>query len=161
MPSFDIASEVDTAELKNAVLMTRRELQNRFDFKGVEWDIEEKPNLLVISANDEMKLRNLHQALMDKVAKRGLPVKNFENKKADFSSMGRGRQEIVVKQGLESDVAKKIVKMIKGSKLKVQSQIQDQKVRVTGKSKDDLQKVMSMVREADLSVGVTFENFRN
>ncbi len=161
MPSFDIASEVDMAELKNAILMTRKELQNRFDFKGVTWDIEEKENMLVISADDEMKLRNLDQTLMGKITKRNISVKNFEHLKADLSSMGRGRQEIKIKQGLETDVAKKIVKMIKETKLKVQSQIQDGKVRVTAKSRDDLQQVMSVVKAADLPVAVSFDNLRS
>jgi len=160
MPSFDIASEVDMAELQNAILMTRKELQNRFDFKGVNWNIEEKENLLVISADDEMKLRNLDQTLMGKIAKRNISVKNFEHLKADTSSTGKGRQEIKIKQGLETDVAKKIVKMIKELKMKVQPQMEGGKVRVTAKSRDDLQKVMAEVKGADLPVGVSFDNFR-
>lgn len=161
MPSFDITSEVDMAELQNAILMTRKELQNRFDFKGVNWDIQEKGNLLVITADDEMKLRNLDQTLMSKVAKRNISIKNFEHLKMDTSSTGKGRQEIKIKQGLETDIAKKIVKLIKETKLKVQPQIQDGKVRVTGKSRDDLQKVMAEVKSADLPVGVSFDNFRS
>lgn len=161
MPSFDIASEVDMAELQNAILMTRKELQNRFDFKGVAWDIEEKENMLVISADDEMKLRNLDQTLMTKITKRNISIKNFEHLKADTSSTGKGRQEIKIKQGLETDMAKKIVKLIKETKLKVQSQIQDGKVRVTAKSRDDLQQVMAEVKAADLPVGVSFDNLRN
>ncbi|MEM1156656.1 MAG: YajQ family cyclic di-GMP-binding protein [Verrucomicrobiota bacterium] len=161
MPSFDITSEVDMAELQNAILMTRKELQNRFDFKGVNWNVEEKDSLLVISADDEMKLRNLNQTLMGKIAKRNISIKNFEHLKADTSSTGKGRQEIKIKQGLETEVAKKIVKLIKEMKLKVQPQIEGGKVRVTGKSRDDLQKVMAEVRAADLPVGLNFDNMRS
>jgi hypothetical protein len=161
MPSFDIASEVDMAELQNAILMTKKELQNRFDFKGVNWNIEEKENMLVISADDELKLRNLDQTLMGKIAKREISIKNFEHLKSDTSSTGKGRQEIKIKQGLETDMAKKIVKLIKEMKLKVQPQIQDGKVRVTAKSRDDLQTVMAEVKGADLPIGVSFDNFRS
>jgi len=149
------------AEVQNALLMTRKELQNRFDFKGVNWNVEEQGGKLVITADDEMKLRNVDQVLMGKLAKRDLPIKNFEHQKADLSSMGRGRQEILIKQGLETEVAKSITKFIKGTGLKVQAQLQDRKVRVTGKSKDDLQKVMAAVRAEDWPVGVTFDNFRS
>lgn len=161
MPSFDISSEVDLSEVKNAVLMTRKELQNRFDFKGVEWDIEEQANLLVITADDDYKLRAIDQTLMTKLAKRDLPLKNFEHLNVSVSNMGRARQEIKIKQGLESDVAKKITKLIKGSGIKVQAQVHEDKVRVTGKSRDDLQQVIAYVKAADLSVGVSFDNFRS
>ncbi|MEO0454006.1 MAG: YajQ family cyclic di-GMP-binding protein [Verrucomicrobiota bacterium] len=161
MPSFDIASDVDMAEVKNAVLMTRREVQNRYDFKGVTWDIEESPTQLVLSAADEVKLRALDQALMSKLAKRELPLKNFEHKKMDLSSMGRARQEIAIRQGFETDIAKKVVKQIKGLGIKVQAQLQDKQVRVTGKSRNDLQAVIAAVKEFDIPVGVTFSNFRD
>ncbi len=161
MPSFDIASDVDMAEVQNAILMTRRELQNRFDFKGTEWEIEEKENALILTASDEFKLKALDQILMGKFAKRELPLKNFSHQKLETSSVGRARQEIQIIQGLETEPAKKIVKAIKDLKLKVQAQIQDRQVRVTGKSRDELQSVMTAVRELDLPVAVTFGNFRN
>ena len=161
MPSFDIVSEVDMAELKNAVLMTRKELQNRFDFKGVNWDIEEQDALLVISADDESKLRAVDQVLMQKIAKRDISLKNFERLKTGVSNMGRARQEIKILQGLESDMAKKIVKLIKETKLKVQAQHQDRQVRITGKSRDDLQKVITHVKSAELNVGLSYIIFRS
>ncbi|MGF1677943.1 MAG: YajQ family cyclic di-GMP-binding protein [Candidatus Methylacidiphilales bacterium] len=161
MPSFDIGSDVDMTEVKNAVLMTRKELQNRFDFKGVTWDIEEKDDMLVISADDEYKLQAVDQTLMGKISKRNISLKNFEHQKTGVSNMGRGRQEIKIKQGLESDVAKQIIKLIKDCGVKVQTQHQDRKVRVTGKSRDDLQKVIQFVKESELPVGVNFDNFRS
>jgi len=161
MPSFDIASDVDMAEVQNAILMARRELQNRFDFKDAAWDIEQTENQIVLTASDDFKLKALDQILMGKFAKRELPLKNFNHQKLETSSVGRARQEIHIAQGLETDQAKKIIKEIKASKLKVQAQIQDRQVRVTGKSKDDLQQVMTLVREMDLPVSVTFGNFRN
>lgn len=161
MPSFDIASDVDMAEVQNAILMTRRELQNRFDFKATEWEIEEKGTTIILTASDDFKLKALDQILMGKFAKRELPLKNFSHQKLETSSVGRARQEIQIIQGLDPEPAKQIVKAIKEMKLKVQAQIQDRQVRVTGKSKDELQSVMALVRELDLPVSVSFGNFRN
>jgi uncharacterized protein YajQ (UPF0234 family) len=161
MPSYDIASDVDMAEVQNAILMARRELQNRFDFKDTVWEIESGQNQIILSASDEFKLKALDQVLMGKFAKRELPLKNFNHQKIETSSVGRARQQIDIVQGLEQEPARKIVKAIKEMKLKVQAQIQDRQVRVTGKSKDDLQKTMTVVKELDLPVSVTFGNFRN
>ncbi len=161
MPSFDIASEVDMAEVKNAVLQARKELQTRFDFKGVNWEIDEEKDKFVLSADDEFKLNALREVLMGKLAKRSISLKNIDPQKAEVSSVGRARQEIKIKQGFEGEVAKDLVKRIKGTGLKVQAQIQEQKVRVTGKSRDDLQEVIAFVKGTDLPAAVSFDNFRD
>lgn len=161
MPSFDVASEVDMAEVKNAVNMTRKELQHRFDFRGTDWEIEEEKSGMVISAQDEFKLKSLSQVLMQKLASRGVSLKNIDPQQMEVSSVGRARQLIRIKQGLETDMAKRISRMIKETKLKVQTQVQDQKVRVTGKSRNDLQSIIQMLKGEDLPVGLSFDNFRD
>jgi len=161
MPSFDISSDVDMAEVKNAVLQARKELQTRFDFKNVNWEIEEQKDSLVLSADDEFKLQALQQIVMGKLAKRSVSLKNIEVQKAEISSVGRARQVLKIKQGMETPVAKDIVGRIKGLGLKVQAQIQDGQVRVIGKSRDDLQSVIQFVRGEELPVGVQFGNFRD
>jgi cyclic-di-GMP-binding protein len=160
MPSFDVVSEVDLAEVKNAVLQARKELQTRFDFKGVNWEIVEEKNTLVLSADDEFKLQALNQIVMGKLAKREISLKNIEHGKMEISSVGRGRQVLTLKQGFETEVAKQLVAMIRGSGLKVQAQIQEGKIRVSGKSRDDLQSIIAQLRGEELTVGVDFNNFR-
>lgn len=161
MPSFDIASEVDAAEVKNALLQARKELQSRFDFKGVNWEIEEEKDKLVLSADDEFKLKTLDQIILQKLAKRNVCLKNLDHQKLETSSVGRARQEIKIKNGFETETAKQVVQVVKSFGLKVQAQIQEQKVRVTGKSRDDLQEVIARLRATELPVGVTFGNFRD
>jgi uncharacterized protein YajQ (UPF0234 family) len=161
MPSFDISSDVDIAEVKNAVLQARKELQTRFDFKNVNWEIEEQKDALVLSADDEFKLQAVQQIVMGKLAKRSVSLKNIDPQKTEISSVGRARQVVKIKQGMETPVAKDIVARIKGLGLKVQAQIQDGQVRVTGKSRDDLQAVIQFVRGEELPVGVQFGNFRD
>jgi uncharacterized protein YajQ (UPF0234 family) len=160
MPSFDIVSEVEMAEVKNAVLQARKELQGRFDFKGVHWEILEEKDKLIVSADDEFKIKAIEQILLSKMAKRSISLKNIDPQKPQISSVGRARQEIKIKNGFETETAKQVVAVVKSLGLKVQAQIQDQKVRVTGKNKDDLQAVIAHLRQADLPVGVSFGNFR-
>ena len=160
MPSFDISSEVDMAEVKNAVLQTRKELQTRFDFKGVNWEIHEEKDQFVLTADDEFKIRAVEQVLLAKLAKRSICLKNIDPQKPEISSVGRARMVIKIKNGFESETAKQVVGIVKAMGLKVQAQIQEQKVRVTGKSRDDLQAVIARLRQTDLPVGVSFGNFR-
>ena len=160
MPSFDISSEVDMTEVKNACLQARKELLTRFDFKGVNWEIEEQKEALVLSADDEFKLQALSQILMGKLAKRSVSLKNVAAEKTEVSSVGRARQVLKIKQGMDTPVAKEIVALIKGTGIKVQASIQERQVRVSGKSRDDLQSVIEFVRGKDLPVGVDFGNFR-
>ncbi|HPA20347.1 MAG TPA: YajQ family cyclic di-GMP-binding protein [Verrucomicrobiae bacterium] len=161
MPSFDAAAGVDLAEVRNAINQARRELGSRFDFRNVAWEIVEEKDQLVISAQDEFKLRAVYDILTAKLAGRSVSLKNIDPQPAEISSVGRARQVIKLKQGLDTPVAKDIVARIKDLDLKVQAQIMEGKVRVTGKKKDDLQTVIAFLRKEDLPVGLNFENFRD
>ena len=162
MPSFDVVSEVDMTEVKNSVMQARKELQSRFDFKSIQWDIEEEGNTVVVSASEEFKVDAIREILFNKFAKREISLKNIEAGKKERSSMGRGRQVLTMKQGLESIVAKQLCKDIRACGLKVQAQQEGGKVRVNGKSRDDLQKVIGYLKgRDDLDVGLSYENFRD
>lgn len=161
MPSFDIVSEVDLAEVKNALLQTEKEVAGRFDFRGSNCEVKQEKEGLVLTAENEFKLKALSEILMSKLARRNVSLKNIEHEKIDLSSVGRARQVLKIKQGIESKVAKEIVVAIKEMKLKVQAQICEDKVRVTGKSKDDLQAVMAFLRSWESPVALSFNNFRD
>jgi len=162
MPSFDVVSEVDKQEVDNAINQARKELGTRFDFKGSKATIElTNPSLIELSAEDAGKLRSLVEIVIAKLAKREIDLRNVERKEPSISPLGHARQEIHIKQGLEGDKAKEIIKAIKGLDLKVQSQIQDQQIRVTGKKRDDLQSVIQFLRAKDFGVGLSFRNFRD
>ena len=161
MPSFDAAAGVDLAEVKNAINQARRELGSRFDFRNVAWEIAEEKDQLVISAQDEFKLRAVYDILTAKLAGRSVSLKNIDPQPAEISAVGRARQVIKLKHGLDTPVAMDIVARIKGLNLKVQAQIMEGKVRVTGKKKDDLQTLIAFLRKEDLPVGLNFENFRD
>ncbi|MDZ4789213.1 MAG: YajQ family cyclic di-GMP-binding protein [Blastochloris sp.] len=161
MPSFDVISDVDLAEVKNAIMQARKELQTRFDFKSVVWDIVEEKNTLVLSTDSDFRLQAINQIVMGKLAKREISLKNVEHGKVEISSVGRARQVITLKQGFDTDVAKSLVTDIRAQGLKVQAQIQEGKIRVSGKSRDELQDVIAFLRGKELTVGVTFDNFRD
>lgn len=161
MPSFDIVSEVKLPEVRNAVDQAQRELNNRYDFKGSEWNIEEEKDKLVVSAESDFKLEALVQILFQKLAGRNISLKNLDRKPIEVSSVGKARQEIILKQGLDQPVAKSVSQEIRGLGLKVQAQIEGGKVRVSGKKRDDLQKVMAHVRSMEVEAGMTFENMRD
>lgn len=161
MPSFDIISEIDTVELRNAVDNANRELSTRFDFRGVEASFEmQKDESVRLNAEGDFQLKQMRDILRGNLTKRGVDVNAMEAKPEEAS--GKNWHQIVIfKQGIETPVAKKIVKKIKDAKLKVQASIQGEKVRVTGKKRDDLQATMAMVREAELGQPFQFENFRD
>ncbi|HFB67272.1 MAG TPA: YajQ family cyclic di-GMP-binding protein [Aeromonadales bacterium] len=160
MPSFDIVSEVDNHELGNAVDQTKRELGNRFDFKGVDFAIEQEGDNIKLVADAEFQVNQILDVLQNKMIKRGIDIGCLE--KGDITPSGKQTYMIVtVKQGLDSETAKKIVKLIKAKKMKVQSAIQGDKVRVTGKKRDDLQAVMALLRGAEVGVPLQFNNFRD
>jgi len=161
MPSFDIVSEVNSMEIENAVNMANRELANRFDFKGSRAEIKLEKNEIKLAAEDEFKMRALVDMVIPKLAKRGIDLKNVDRGRPDISPLGHVRQVITIKQGIAHDVAKQISTLIRNLKLKVTVQTQDQQVRVQGKSRDDLQRVMAAVRAADLPVAVQFKNLRD
>ncbi|WP_219836727.1 YajQ family cyclic di-GMP-binding protein [Paenibacillus sp. R14(2021)] len=158
--SFDIVSKVDMQELSNAITQAEREIETRFDFKGTKSSFTlEKADLVVVS-DDEYKLSSVIDILQSKMVKRGVPIKNMEFGKVEPASMGTVRQKIKLKQGIEQDISKKINILIRDSKLKVKSQIQGDSIRVTGKSLDDLQAVMAMLRGADLQIDLQFTNYK-
>jgi uncharacterized protein YajQ (UPF0234 family) len=160
--SFDIVSEVDLQEVDNAVNQARKEIAQRYDFKGSKSSIElnTKDKVLTMVSDDDFKLKSVLDILQSKLIKRGVPVKALSYGSVEPSTGGTVRQLITLRVGIEKENAKRIVKMIKDTKLKVQAQIMDDQVRVTAKAKDDLQAVITMVREAELEFAVQFTNYR-
>jgi hypothetical protein len=161
MPSFDIVSQVNPMEIENAVNQARKELANRFDFKGSQWEILLEKTEIKLSADNEYKVATLNEIVIGKLAKRGISLKSVESCDPDVSPLGHARQSIKIKQGIESAVAKEIAGWIRESKFKVTTQIQGDEVRVNGKSRDELQTVIAAVRAKEFSVAVQFVNFRD
>ena len=161
MPSFDIVSQVNSMEIENAVNTAKKELANRFDFKGSKAEIVLEKSEIKLTAEDQFKMRSLGEIVMGKLAKRQISMKSVEQCDPDISPLGHARQVIKIKQGLESDVAKQVTGFIRDTKLKVTTQIQGNEVRVTGKSRDDLQAVIAAVRGHDFPVALQFQNFRD
>ena len=163
MPSFDVVSEVDRMEVKNAVDQAQRELSSRFDFKGVTATIEldSKTGSVLLAVDDGARLKGLREIIIGKLAKRGIDLRNVEQKEPEISPLGHSRQELAIKQGLEGDKAKEITKAIKAIGLKVQATLQDRQIRVTGGKRDDLQKVIGALRAGNFEVGLAFKNFRD
>ncbi len=159
--AFDIVSKVDMQELANAITQAEREIETRFDFKGSKSSIKLEKDELVVASDDDYKLKSVIDILQSKMMKRGVPIKNLDYGKIEGASGGTVRQRIKLRSGIEQDVAKKINILIRDSKLKVKSQIQGDQIRVTGKSLDDLQAVIKMLREADLPVDLQFTNYRS
>lgn len=160
MPSFDIVSEVDSMEIQNAVNQAKKELANRFDFKGSNADIVLDKNDIKLNAEDQFKIKALAEIVVGKLAKRNISMKAIDQGEPDISPLGHARQVIKIKQGLESDIAKQITTYIREGKFKVTTQIQDQQVRVTGKSRDELQGVIAAVKGKDFPAALSFKNFR-
>ena len=148
-------------EIENAVNQSKKELANRFDFKGSKAEIALEKNEIKLSAEDQFKITALAEIVMGKLAKRNISLKNVEKLDPDLSPLGHARQVIKIKQGLEPIVAKQVTGFIRDTKLKVTTQIQGEEVRVTGKSRDDLQSVMAAVRGHDFPVTLSFQNFRD
>jgi hypothetical protein len=161
MPSFDIVSQVNSMEIENAVNQSKKELANRFDFKGSQADIVLEKNEIKLSAEDQFKLKALAEIVMGKLAKRQISLKNVEKLEPDVSPLGHSRQVIKIKQGIESTIAKQVTAFIRETKLKVTTQIQGEEIRVTGKNRDDLQAVIAAVRAKDFAVALQFQNFRD
>jgi uncharacterized protein YajQ (UPF0234 family) len=159
--SFDIVSKVDMQELTNAVRQAEKEIETRFDFKGSKSSITIEKDELVVVSDDEYKLKSVIDILQGKMVKRGVPIRNLEYGKIEPAALGTVRQRIRLKQGIDQDAAKKINTMIRDSKLKVKSQIQGDQIRVSGKSRDDLQAVIRMLKAADVGVELQFTNYRS
>jgi len=161
MPSFDVVSKVDWQEVRNAVDQANREISNRFDFKGSDARVEHNDEKLVAYADDEFKAGQVVDILHTKLAKRQVDLACLQQAEPEVAPGGKARQEITIRHGVDQDHGRKIVKIIKDSKLKVQAAIQGDQVRVTGKKRDDLQSVINMLREAGLGIPLQFVNFRD
>ena len=161
MPSFDITSEVNKVELRNAIDQCNKEVANRFDFKGSDARIEQSEFTLSIYAEDDFKLKQMMDVFTGKCAKRGVDVRALELKDIEKVSGDKVKQTVMVKNGIESEQAKKIVKLIKDHKLKVQASIQGTAVRVSGAKKDDLQTAIQLVKKSVTDVPLQFQNFRD
>lgn len=161
MPSFDIVSEVDKQEIDNALNQARKELATRFDFKGSTAAVGYEKDKITLTAEDGNRLRGLREIVLSKLSKRGVDLRNLEQIDPEISSMGHARQELRIQQGLEGEKAKEIIREIKTGGFKVQSTLQEQQIRVTGKKKDDLQAVIQFVRGRDFGVATGFKNFRD
>jgi len=163
MPSFDIVSEVNHVEIRNAVDQTNKEIGNRFDFKGSDArvEIDEKEKTLTVYADDEFKLRQVRDVLTGKLAKRGVDTRAFEPGRMEPVSGNKVKEEITVREGIEQERAKSLVRLIKDSKLKVQASIQGDALRVSGPKKDTLQEAIALVRKSVTDLPLQFKNFRD
>ncbi|NOX96098.1 MAG: YajQ family cyclic di-GMP-binding protein [Alphaproteobacteria bacterium] len=161
MPSFDIVSDVDMAEADNAIQNVTREITTRYDFKGSKSTIEIKEGVITIFADDDLKLRQLHEILQGNMQKRGIEPGSLDYQKVEPAAGQAVRQQVLLKQGIEKDLAKSIVKAIKGEKLKVQAAIQGDELRITGKKRDDLQEVIAFVKGMKNEQPLQYKNFRD
>jgi len=160
MPSFDIVSEVDLHEVTNAVDQTNREVGTRFDFKGSDAGVERKDNVLNLHAENEFQVKQVLDILHKKMAKRGIDIAALEEGAVQTSGT-RASMAISIRQGIDQDAARQLIKKIKDTRLKVQASIQGDKVRVTGKKRDDLQSIISGLRESWSDLPLQFSNFRD
>jgi hypothetical protein len=160
MPSFDVVSEIDRHELTNAVDQANREISNRYDFKGSDAKVEQGEDALTLEAESEFQIEQIITVLNQKLAKRGLDIQSMEKQGVETSNM-RARQKLLIKEGIDKELGKKIVKLIKESKMKVQASIQGEQVRITGKKRDDLQQAIALLKEAKLEQPLQFNNFRD
>ena len=161
MPSFDIVSKVDMQEVDNAVNQTIKEIAQRYDFKGSKSEVTLEKDAVKILADDDFRLRAIIDILQSKCIKRGISIKSLDYGKAETASGGMVRQNIGIKQGIAKEKGKELCAIIKETKLKVQAQIQEDQVRVTGKNIDDLQEVIQLLKGKDLDVELQFINFRS
>jgi len=160
MPSFDITSEFNSHELANAIDQANREVSTRFDFKGTDSQFAHEKEIIKLSTQSDFQLKQMLDMLKTKLSKRGVDLAHLEVKEP-IIQLKTATQEIKLKQGIESDIAKKIVKIIKDRKMKVQTAIQGQQIRVTGKKRDDLQEVITMLRKESLGIPLQYVNFRD
>lgn len=161
MPSFDIVSETDLQEVDNALQNVAREIGTRYDFKGSKCAVERKEQEITITADDEYKRDQIEQMLKAHITRRKLDAKALEFGKAESASGNTLRQKVTVKQGVDKDAAKAIIKAIKDNKMKVQASIQGEELRVTGKKRDDLQEAIALVKSLELELPLQYKNFRD
>lgn len=160
MPSFDVVSEVNQHEVRNAVDQANREIGARFDFKGSDARIEMPENNLQLEAQSEFQIDQMRDILTGKLAKRGVDVGALKLDKIETTGT-RARQKIEIRQGIDQDTARKLVKLIKDSKIKVQASIQGEQLRVTGKKRDDLQETIALLKKSDVGLPLQYQNFRD
>jgi uncharacterized protein YajQ (UPF0234 family) len=159
--SFDIVSDVDRAEITNAINQTVKEVRQRFDFKGSAANVALEPSELILTAEDETRLRNMNDILQQKLVRRGVPLKALSYGKVEPAAGGTVRQHVSIQQGIPQEKAKEIVKYIKDTKAKVQAAIQGDVVRVTGKDRDTLQDVIAKLKAKDFNIDMQFTNYRS
>jgi uncharacterized protein YajQ (UPF0234 family) len=160
MPSFDVVSEVDIQEVRNAVDQANREVGTRFDFKGSDAKFEQAEEKITLRGQNEFQLQQMMDILNNKLTKRNISMGSLDMGKIE-TNLKEARQVVTVKQGIEMDLAKQLVKAIKGSSLKVQAAIQGDQVRITGKKRDDLQDAIALIREQKITLPLQFTNFRD
>ncbi len=161
MPSFDIVSKTDLNEVGNALNNVTREIETRYDFKGSHCKIEMADSVLTIYADDDLKLRQMHELLQGHLTRRNVDASVLDYKEPEKAAGQSVRQQVIVREGLDKELAKKLVKLIKGSKIKVQVAIQGDELRVTGKKRDELQEVIAFCKEQDTDMPLQYVNFRD
>jgi uncharacterized protein YajQ (UPF0234 family) len=159
--SFDIVSEVNRAEVVNALDQTMKEVRQRFDFKGSKAEVVLEKEELILTAEDETRLKNMNDILQQKLVRRGVPLKAFDYGRPEPAAGGTLRQRVQIQQGIPTEKAKEIVKFIKETKLKVQAAIQGDTVRVSGRDRDTLQEVIAQIKAKDFGINVQFSNYRS
>jgi len=161
MPSFDVVSEVDWHEVDNAVDQANREIANRYDFKGSDARVERQEALLTVYADNEFQVRQAAEILQTRLAKRDVDLAALDVGEPEATGGGKARQRITVRSGIDQALGRRIVKLMKGAKLKVQASIQGDQVRVSGKKRDDLQAAIAMLKDSDIELPIQFTNFRD
>jgi cyclic-di-GMP-binding protein len=159
--SFDIVCKVDMQEVTNALDQARREIETRYDLKGSKNELALEKTDIVLTSPDDMKLKAVADILQSKLHRRGVPLKALSWGDAESAAGGTLRQRVALQQGIPTDKAREIVRLIKDTKLKVQASIQESQVRVSGKNRDDLQKVIALLKDKDLGIALQFTNYRN
>ena len=161
MPSFDVVSKTDLAEVDNAVNGILRETAQRFDLKGTMCNVERSGGMLTVVADDEMRLRQLHELIHSYWSRRGIDSRSLEFKTPESATKGSLRQQVIIRQGIDGDLGRRIVKAVKATKIKVQVAIQGDQLRVSGKKRDLLQEVIAFLKEAKVDMPLQFTNFRD
>ncbi len=160
MPSFDVVSDFDAHEARNGVDQASREVNTRFDFKGTGSKFELEEQVIALTTQSDFQLKQMLDILRTKLARRGIDIACLEEKEPEFSG-NEARQQVVMRKDIDSDLARKLVKMVKGSKLKVQAAVQGDQLRISGKKRDDLQAVIALLKDADVELPLQYENFRD
>lgn len=160
MPSFDVVSEINMHELTNAIDQTNREVSNRFDFKGTDSRVELSENQIILIAPTEFQVNQVNDVLQTKLSKRGIDIKCLEYGEVSESN-NQARQSVTIRQGIDKELAKKITKIIKESKIKVQTNIQGDQIRISGKKRDDLQEIIALLKKSPIELPLQYVNFRD